>query len=210
MRDACATKWSSRLLWGGLCFGLWLTSPLEAASTDQISASLILKVRLPDETAEQLIRKAEGINGYFTSRSNTDLVLKVPASEAKTFMEYAATLGVVAERNYQTQDVGYQLREARSRLAAREEVMRKYLEVMSEAGTSGVLRVEQEVNRLVGEIEQLKGSIRLMEHKLELAEIRISFQFRDRSAPVRDGRSSFPWLNTMNLIDLVEDFRYGR
>ena len=88
--------------------------------------------------------------------------------------------------------------------------MRKYLEVMSEAGTSGVLRVEQEVNRLVGEIEQLKGSIRLMEHKLELAEVRISFQFRDRSAPVRDGRSSFPWLNTMNLIDLVEDFRYGR
>lgn len=196
-----------------LAFGLLLAAwqgPLEAANTDQISASLVLKVRVPDETAELLIQKAESLNGYFTTRSNSSVVLKVPATEAKGFMEYAATLGVVAERNYQTQDVGQQLREARSRLAAREEVMRKYLDVMGEAGTAGVLRVEQEVTRLVGEIEQLKGSLRLMEHRLELAEIQVSFQFRDRSAPVRDGRSSFPWLNTMNLVDLVEDFRYGR
>lgn len=174
-----------------------------------ITASLTLKVKVPEEAATALVAKAEALGGYFSRRTHQQLVLKVPAQEVNTWIAYASTLGVVADRSFERQNVSQQLVEARSRLAAREEVMKRYLEVLQEAGTSGVLQVEQEVNRMVGEIEQIKGQLRLTEHRISLAEISVSFQFRDRAAPLRDGRSSFPWLNTVNLADLVEDFQYA-
>ena len=43
----------------------------------------------------------------------------------------------------------------------------------------------------------------------QTAEITVSFRFRDRAAPAATGTSSFPWLNTVNLTDLVEDFRHA-
>lgn len=194
----------------GLCLGMGAGTPVRAGNHDQIRASMVLKVRSAEEAADALVKAAEEAGGYFTSRTQEALVMKVPAIKVKAFLDTASGLGIVAEKTYETADLGQQLAETRSKLAAREEVMRKYLDVMNEAGTQGVLRVEQEVTRLVAEIERLKGALRLMEHRIQLSEVTIRFQFRDRSAPVSDGQSSFPWLNTMNLSDLVEDFRYGR
>ena len=46
----------------------------------------------------------------------------------------------------------------------------------------------------------------LMRHRIAFARIEVLFEYRDRSAPVPDGRSSFAWLNSMNLSDLLEEF----
>lgn len=175
---------------------------------DVITASLVLKVQVPEDAASALVARAEKLGGYFSRRTQQQLVLKIPAEQVNDWLAYAATLGVVAERSFERQNVNQQLVESRSRLGAREEVMKRYLELLQEAGTASVLQVEQEVNRMVGEIESIKGQLRLTEHRIQFAELTVSFKFRDRAAPLRDGRSSFPWLNTVNLADLVEDFQY--
>jgi hypothetical protein len=58
----------------------------------------------------------------------------------------------------------------------------------------------------VAEIETLKGQLRHLQDRIALARVEVRFEYRDRSAPVPDGSSSFAWLNTMNLIDLLEEF----
>ena len=78
--------------------------------------------------------------------------------------------------------------------------------MLNTAGPNAVVEVEQQMTTLVEEIESLKGQLQLFEHQLQLADIVVSFQFRDRRPPVRDGSSSFKWLNTMNLVDLIWEF----
>lgn len=210
IRKSLSKTWLvSRTAALSLALCMALGPSVQAGGAEQISASLVLKVKVPEDAAEALVKKAEELNGYFTQRTTTQVVLKVPSAQAKPFLEYAKTLGVVADRSYQTADIGQQLAEKQARLSARQDMMRQYLQVMQGAQTQGVLQVEEATTRLVAEIENLKGSIRLMQHRMEYAEVAIDFQFRDRAAPVKDGRSSFAWLNTMNLSDLVEDFQNG-
>ena len=52
----------------------------------------------------------------------------------------------------------------------------------------------------------IKGRILFLENRIQYAQVSVSFQFRDRSAPVRTGHSSFRWLNELNIADLMEDF----
>ena len=85
----------------------------------------------------------------------------------------------------------------------------RYFQVLRGANDRAVVEIEAQMIGLVEEIEALKGAIRLLEHQMQYAELTVSFQFRDRRPPTRDGRSSFGWLNTMNLVDLVQEFSHG-
>ena len=49
-----------------------------------------------------------------------------------------------------------------------------------------------------------------MQHQADYADVTVSFRFRNRQAPARDGRSSFAWLNQLNVADLLDDLRAGR
>jgi len=192
---------------------LWMFAlqPVEAnAPRAAIRASMVLKVSAREDAAKALVQQLEVLEGYFSIRTQDTVVARVPIDQVKPFLAFAETLGVVAERSYDTQDLGFELDQLRSRLASREEMLGRYFTVLETAGTDGVLSVEGEISRLVGEIEGMKGTLQLSEHRLAFAEVSVSFQFRDRAAPTRDGRSSFPWLNTMNLSDLVEDFQRER
>jgi hypothetical protein len=181
----------------------------ENAPRAAVTSTLTIKVSDRDQAGDGLIKKTEELEGYFAARSDQSVTLKVPVEQVKALLTYAEGLGVVVDRQYETQDLGFELDQRKTKLASRESMLAKYFGVLREAGADGVVQVESEVTNLVSEIEGLKGSIQLMEHRLRYAQVVINFQFRDRAAPAKDGRSSFPWLNTMNLVDLLEDFRRG-
>ncbi len=129
---------------------------------------------------------------------------------ADKFLEFAEKQGTVIQREYKTDHKGFDLLRTEAMLKSREEIRLQYLEVLKKANAKTILAVEKEIADLIKGIETLKGEIRYMKHRLRFAEIEISFDFRERSAPAPDGKSSFPWLNTMNLPDLVEEFQYAR
>jgi len=137
-------------------------------------------------------------------------LLGVPSGFATGCAPHHAIMGKVVDRDWQSDDLGARLDDARSRLKAREEVLQRYLAVLAEAKPESIVAVQREITRVVGEVEQAKGTIRYLEHRVAYSEAAISFQFQDRSAPSRDGTSSFRWLNTVNLADLVVDFQVGR
>lgn len=174
-----------------------------------IVARLVLKVTDRDQAASLLIQRAEELEGWFSRRSDEMVELKIPAAKAEGFIGFALEQGILADRSYSSTNYDNRLSLLAATLKSKESLLSDYLDVLKEAKQSSILAVEQEIVALTEQIEKIKGEMRYLAHNAEYARISISFQFRDRSAPTADGKSSFRWLNTMNLSDLVRDFQYG-
>lgn len=175
-------------------------------ATLALDASLVLNVSDARGAADQLVSKVEALGGYFSQRDDQSLVLKVPKGELDQLLGFAETLGTVLERTHQAQDLRIQLEQQRTRAASKRKMLEQYLAVLEDATAQAIGTVEQQVTSLVSEIEQLRGSIRLLEHQLQMASLRVAFRLRQRQTPMPDGMSPFPWLNTLDLVDLYRDF----
>lgn len=184
---------------------------VEPAPTQRIAVrdALTIKVGDREKAAEAVIALAEAAGGYFTMRSDAYLRLRVPTTKQAEVLAKASQLGLVVQRSHAAEDLTAALEEQRTLLDSRREVLQRYFAVLNTARPQAVTTVEHEMTSLIAEIEELEGSLRMSTHRLQYAELEVSFEFRDRQAPSRDGSSSFRWLNTMNLADLVGDFQYG-
>ena len=187
------------------------SAPQERAvdARSAIVATMVVKVTRRDEAADALVAQAESMGGYFAERSDQRLRLKIPAAQARDYLAQVDGQGVVVDSTFNTTGLSQQLADNQARLEAREDILARYFAVLETAGSDSVVTVEREIVNLVAEIEGYKGSIRALEHRATYADITLDFEFRDRAAPSRGGSSSFDWLNTLNLADLIEDFHHG-
>lgn len=172
-----------------------------------VSGNLVLKLFKPEEATERLIAKTEELGGYFAERNDQMLRLKVPVQHFDALVAEAEALGVVLSRSRNAQDRSTQLEQLRTRLRSRREVLQKYMAVLEQASAETVVTVEHQITQIVQEIESMQGQLQMLEHQLALAMLTVSFQINVRQPPARDGKSSFAWLNTVNLQDLLEAFQ---
>ncbi|MCK6516744.1 DUF4349 domain-containing protein, partial [Myxococcota bacterium] len=190
----------------------WL-SPAFAQADDaapaHVVASLVLKVPQRDQATDALITEAQRLGGWFAGLSDNGVSLRVPRDQADAMISFALAQGLVVERSFSSEDLSARLTESRARLTAREAALKRYMDLLPTASAGAVVSVEREINGLIAQIESLKGQIRVLEHHAAWAELNVSFQFRERNAPSRGGSSSFGWINTLNLSDLIEVFRLG-
>ena len=182
---------------------------VQAQTASQVTATLVLKVAKRDEAADALVKKTQALGGYFSTLASAQVVLRVPVDHTEELLATARGLGLVVSKTYQRTDQSAALGDLRSRLGARQDVLKRYLEVLGAAHADAVVTVEQQVTSLIAEIEGLQGQIRMMENQVDYATVTVAFQFRERAAPRVDGSSSFAWLNTVNLSDLISGFRAG-
>ena len=190
----------------------WL-NPAFAQTADtapaHVVASLVLKVPQRDQATDALIAEAQRLGGWFAGLSDNGVSLRVPREQADVMISFALAQGLVVERSFNSEDLSARLTESRARLTAREAALKRYMDLLPTASAGAVVSVEREINGLIAQIESLKGQIRVLEHHAAWAELNVSFQFRERNAPSRGGSSSFGWINTLNLTDLIEVFRLG-
>ncbi len=179
---------------------------MTVAAEEAISGSLTVKVTDRDAVRSALIQHARELGGWFSQLQGDHVTLRVPNAQVEPLMDFALGLGVLTDREITRTDRSQELSRARARLATREEMLEQYMVVLEGASAKAVVTVEHEVTRLVREIEELKGRIRFLENQAGYGSVTVWFQFQDRSAPIRDGSSSFAWLNTLNMDDLILDF----
>lgn len=172
-----------------------------------VTDNLTVKVSDPQKASDALVAAAESVGGYFTSRTDTGVSLRIPTAHAAKIFAIAEGQGIVIARSRDTSDFTESLEEQSTLLASRRQVLERYFDVLKSAHADAVVSVEHEMTSLIAEIEELEGSIRLEEHNLAYATLDVSYQFRDRRAPNGQGVSSFKWLNTINLGDLLGDFQ---
>lgn len=172
-----------------------------------IQASETVVVTDRRAAAETLIAAATKEGGYFSTLTDANVVLRVPVASVPAVLAVGASLGTVQDRSFQSQDLSEELQSQQLRLRSRQEALDRYLAVLRDAGADALVAVGRQVDASIGEIERIQGRIRLLEHQATYAQISVSFQYRDRSAPLTDGTSSFAWINQLNLSDLLRDFK---
>lgn len=186
---------------------IWILGAAMAAT--HVDASVTLQVDDREKAIAAVVASAEKAGGWFSNLSDESVVVQVPVEKAAETIEGARALGTLVERDWAAQDLDAELVDLRARLASREGVLKRYLDILGTTHANAIVAVEREITRTVAEIEKIQGRIRYLEHRAAYAQLAFSFRFRDRAAPARDGSSSFAWLNTLDLADLQDDFRRG-
>ncbi len=181
-----------------------------ALAASHIDGAVTVQVDDREQAIAAVIETAESNGGWFTALTDESVTVAVPTDRAAAVLDGAKALGLVVERSWSVSDLDAELLDLRARLASREGVLTRYLDILEGAHANAVVAVEREITRTVAEIEQIQGRVRLLEHRAAYAQLGFSFRFRDRAQPARDGSSSFAWLNTLNLADLQDAFRSGR
>ena len=186
------------------------TAPAPIPDVERLTASIVVQVDDRDVAQRAVIADAEALGGWFSALGAQNVTVRVPNAKVPDMVERVRKLGEVVDRGFGREALGQQLADARSALAARQEVLARYYEVLEQAGPDSVVAVESEIDRVIREMESYQGRIRALEDRGAWAQVDVSFQFRDRSAPAPTGQSSFAWINRVDLALVLADFRGGR
>ncbi len=179
-------------------------------AVERLSASVVVQVDDRDVAQGKAIAAAEAAGGWFSALGADSVTLRVPTARLPGLIDEVRALGFVVDRSLNREALGAQLADARAAVAARREVLARYYEVLGTTTADTVVAVESEIDRVIREIESYEGRIRMLEDRASYAQLDVSFRFRDRSAPAPTGRSSFAWVNAVDLGLLLADFRAGR
>ncbi len=173
------------------------------ARATQVDASVVVAVSQQEEAADQIVATASELGGWFQSRTPSAVSLRVPIDQVDAVLASASAKGKVIDRSVRREDVGQEIADLEGRLAAREQVLDRYYRVLRTAGSDSIVAVERQIVAAIEQIEVLKGRLRMLRDRAAYGRVDVAFRFRDRAAPARDGSSSFPWINTLNVQDVI-------
>ncbi|MEM8737982.1 MAG: DUF4349 domain-containing protein [Planctomycetota bacterium] len=160
-----------------------------------------LTVLSPDpEAAVSAARKiAEDAGGYVSAARAQRVVLRVPAEKFDDTMDALADLGLVTDRTLDAADVTDRMVDLEIRLDNLE-ALRKRLQALLEKADNveDALAIEKELGRLTGEIESLKGKLRLLQDRVALSTITVTFNTPAGTASGLSARvRPFAWVNAV-------------
>lgn len=192
---------------------LLFTVPTTISSEENylfISVDATVMASNPDELGRTLSLWAEESGGYFTSLSTNRVILRFPWKKSLGFRTY---LNGISDDLFSYNSNSLDLRESilasQSGIEAREEILRKNMELVDEADFDGTLYLEQEILRLMSEIELLKGQLRKAQNDRTMAQAVIEINFQSHSLP-QNIPSSFEWINSLSFARFIESPFYGK
>jgi hypothetical protein len=171
------------------------------------TAAFQLHVYEVEKAQTELKAAAKRLGGFVSEQTDTALILRVPSAHFEEAIAAIESTGKVRARHVQALDVGDQYRDLTLRLRTAE-ALRDRLEVMlaRAAKVEEALHVERELERIVREIEQLKGQLRSMGDRIVFSTL--SVDFRPEQRPDLDDSDAFrlpyAWLEELGLHHLLE------
>ena len=110
---------------------------------------------------------------------------RIPVEQFDSFVDSIVALGELERNNRTSQDVTEQYYDLEARIKNKrveEQTLNKILQERS-GKLEDVLKIEIELSRVRGEIEQLEGKIRVLENLASLATLTLNVRERDKYAP---------------------------
>ncbi len=137
--------------------------------------------------------------------------IRIPVEQFDSFVESVVSLGELERNNRTSQDVSDQYYDIEARIKNKkveEQTLNKILQERS-GKLEDVLKIEIELSRVRGEIEQLEGKIRVLENLSSLATLTLNVREREKYEPAAPVVASFntqisrTWDGSIhNLVDL--------
>ncbi len=173
-----------------------------AQSARQVIYSAALRVVVVSNSdAVRLIQGyAEQAGGYLQESDARSITVRVPADKFEAVLARVATLGEVVERVVKASDVTEQMLDLVIRLDnARRTRDRLLAHLAKSEKIEDTLKIEAELARVSGEIEQIEGRVRFLESQIAMSTIRVEL-----NAPAHDAADSgdrlglpFEWIERL-------------
>lgn len=154
------------------------------------NADLTLEAASPEEAQQKITSIAEGKGGFVvesqqsstttqaTVRDRVTMTLRVPAAKFNEALDEIrkVTSRVVVE-TVKGQDVTEEFIDVEARLKTKKALEAQFLEIMKQGRTvEDALKVQTELSRVRGEIEQVEGRKRFLESQTSLSTIKLTIQ----------------------------------
>ena len=142
--------------------------------------------------------------GYLVRRDNQSITIRVPAGKFQRILHRIGGMGDVLQRNVSAEDVTDQFYDLRIRLRNAEAMRARLEQLLAKATTvKDALDVERELARVSGEIERLKGRLKLMGELIAFSTITVQFRPHHTESIDPTIRLPFPWLGQLGLGKLL-------
>ena len=157
-------------------------------------AQVDLTVDSVDPVAKKVTSLVQGARGYIAEQNVTGSPgtlrsihwrIRIPVDGFDSFVESVVALGELERNNRTSQDVSEQYYDIEARIKNKkveEQTLHKILNERS-GKLEDVLKIEVELSRVRGEIEQLEGKIRVLENLSSLATLTLNVREREKFAP---------------------------
>ncbi|HET6613727.1 MAG TPA: DUF4349 domain-containing protein [Kofleriaceae bacterium] len=169
------------------------------------NATLQLAVFETTKVIDAVEKLATDRGGYLVARSDNAITVRVPAKDFQRTIEDVAGLGDLIHRNVTVQDISAEFRDLEMRLKNLTAVRARLEHLLDRAANvQAALAVERELSRVAGEIEVIKGRLKLYSELVAFSTIQVTLAAQpiDRVSSVV--RLPFPWLNELGLNTLLE------
>jgi hypothetical protein len=147
-----------------------------------------------------LVQQAQGylseqnVSGSPGSQRSMHWKFRIPVDRFDSFVDSILALGELERNNRTSQDITEQYYDLEARIKNKkveEQTLNKILQERS-GKLEDVLKIEIELSRVRGEIEQLEGKIRVLENLSSLATLTLNVRERDKYAPPPPVVADFP------------------
>ncbi len=153
------------------------------------------------DRAERLAKEA---GGYLVRRDDRTITIRVPVAGFHNLLDRMLTLGDVLHRNVSVRDVTEEFYDVQIRIKNAELVRERLEQLLARAQrVEEALAVERELARVAGEVERLKGRLKLLSELLAFSTITLEFQPRATENVERSVNLPFPWLQQLGLGHLL-------
>jgi hypothetical protein len=146
-------------------------------------ASLQIEVQDFEESSDRVAAIAgdadgfvSGSNSYVTDtgRRRGTITIRVPESEFFTVIELLEGVGDVESKSVSSEDVSEEYVDLEARLGNLERQEGRLLEIFERAETvEDILKVEEQLGRVRGQIESLTGRLRFLENRVSLSTVSV-------------------------------------
>ena len=145
------------------------------------------------------------LSGIIVNATLDSVIFRVAPEDFDSALDELAKLGDVTAREVKSEDVTDQYRDLRLRSEVAEASRQRLMEILKKTGqVKDVLEVERDIRRLTEEIEGMKGLLRVLQDKVDLATITVQLEEKAlEPLPARHRSSSpFSWINEVGLDHL--------
>ncbi len=162
-----------------------------------------LIVKDVDSTAKQVVAAILEARGYIAEQSTTGSPgtprsmhwkLRVPVEQFESLVQKVVALGELEQNKRTSQDVTEQFYDIEARIKNKKAEEKSLTKILDErtGKLEDILRIETELSRVRGEIEQLEGKIRVLENLSSLATLNLSVHEREKFEPPPPAVADFP------------------
>lgn len=162
---------------------------MQASTPDRYlikNGSVTLECVDPDEAAAQITEVAAKVNGYVAALAQTQnnvgakqvsMTVRVPQTAFDETLAGLDALGTVLSREVRTSDVTEEYVDTDARVRNMKRTEERLLDHLSRVGElEDIVRIENELARIRGQIEQAEGRLRFLDHSVAYSTIQITLR----------------------------------